>query len=118
MVEYSQKSLNELLIKAEQLEKELRTVYREIYNHPLHVKKGNVFNNLDESSKNSITASTGAYWDSVRKSNKEIKSIDCFTVAQQWFQNKNAHKYADLDISLHDLVMRFQQLKNKDLRKL
>lgn len=117
MEKYNEKSLEELIQLAIKMENELRIIYRMIYKNPDYIHQDRIFSNLDQSERNSVTASTGAFWNSIRKKNKNIKTVDCFSCAQEWLECKG-FKYAQLDISLHDIVMRFQQLKNKDIKNL
>jgi hypothetical protein len=116
MEEYSQKSLDELLRIVTDSETELRSAYRFIYKNPNYYRPDTIFGNLDEKIKYSIIASTGAFWNAKRKVTNNISIIDCFACAQEWLKSRG-FKYADSDISLHDLSMRFQQLKNKDIKK-
>lgn len=114
--------LQKLLELAEKKEDELRDIYKNIYKLKKSLfQKANslndikLFNNLTQEDRNSIYASTGACWRMFTEEIKNYSDIDCVEFARKWF-DKCGERYIELNVSFHDVVIRFHHLKNKNFR--
>jgi hypothetical protein len=101
--------LNQL---AEDYEATLRQIYRAIYK--IGGKDKRTFENLTLKNKNWILNSTAACWEAwVLRKEENLSTVDTFALAQRWMKERSAK--IDGEVTLHDIVWRFQQLKNKRL---
>jgi hypothetical protein len=105
-------------------EEELRALYRQLY-ATAKTKKikhktsklllETVFDGVPDDKKNKVWMSLAAVWaNHINKAtNEQAQKEDCFLLATRWMKSGNYQQYADLGLTIHDVTMVFQFLKDR-----
>jgi hypothetical protein len=113
-----------------ELEAKLRSLYRTLYletgvKMPVGYSKEELlpqlFMTVTPEEKESIWLSIASVWGNKVKRYKtveELKNIDCFLLATDWFKRPKYERYVHLDISPHDVTLVYQHFRNAQVRKL
>lgn len=113
------KSLNSLIKDANAKERELRDIYKEIYNHPSYTaprdpRKSKLFKNIKLQDRNVICQMIAGCWGKWVNPN-EAADADCYELANRFLTEKAA-RFGNLQVKFYDVASQFYKLKSRRLQ--